>query len=123
MSADTTIESHGELSPSSAVAERRDWERCGSARPIPRRIYSVEDLRPLDAWILDLSCSGMALLVPDPLSEGALLFVELESLPEAAPVKVWANVVRCVPAEDGEWFVGCELVNCLSEKQLETLLI
>src|SRR5207245_6890555 len=118
-----TIDPRGETTSTPVASERRTWERWGSARPIPRRIYRVDDLQPLDAWILDLSCGGVALLVPGPLSAGALLFVELESLPEASPVKVWATVVRCEPDAGGEWVVGCELVNPLSEKQLESLLV
>jgi hypothetical protein len=118
-----TIDPQGETTPTPAAAERRTWERWGSARPIPRRIYRVDDLKPLEAWILDLSCGGLALLVPNPLDMGALLFVELESLPEASPVKVWAHVMRCEPVEGDEWVVGCEVVNPLSEKQLESLLV
>ena len=115
--------SHGEIAAPPVIAGLRTYERCGSARPIPRRIYRVEDLKPLDAWVLDLSRGGLALLVPNSLLEGTVLFVELESLPEAPPVRVWANVVRCEPDEGGEWRVGCELVNPLSEKQLESLLV
>jgi hypothetical protein len=118
-----TIDCHGETTPTPVASDRRTWERWGSARPIPRRIHRVDNLQPLEAWILDLSCGGLALLVPSPLPTDTLLFVELESLPEASPVKVWANVVRCEPDPGGEWVVGCELVNPLSEKQLESLLV
>jgi hypothetical protein len=106
-----------------AFWDRRGAQRCMSARPIPRRIYRVEDFQPLDAWIVDVSCGGVALLLSEPLESGVTLFIELESLPEAPPVKVWASVVRSVPADSGDWLVGCELVNCLSERALGTLLV
>jgi hypothetical protein len=113
-----------EDTPAPVVSEnRRGSQRSRSARPIPRRVYRVEDLRPLDAWIVDLSCGGLALLLPERLPAGATLFLEVESVPEAPPLKVWASVVRCAPDEGGEWLVGCELVNRLSEGELETLLI
>ena|SRR5947209_3923554 len=103
-------------------AENRRYERALSARPIPRRIYCVDDFRPLDAWIVDVSRSGLALYLPDPLPEGAILFLELETLPEAPPLKVWASVIHCKRGEDGDWLFGCELINPLSTKQLQSLL-
>ncbi len=107
----------------SLADNRRAYERCASTRPFPRRIYNVEDFRPLDAWILDVSCGGLALLLPHPLPLETILFVELETVPEATPVKVWASVLRCQKCETGEWLVGCELINRLSKARLETLLV
>ena len=117
------FDTHGEAATVPVADNRRAFERCASTRPFPRRIYNVEDYAPLDAWILDVSCAGLALLVPKPLPLGSILFVELETVPEAAPVKVWATVVRCQPNETGEWLMGCELVNPLSKARLEDLLV
>jgi hypothetical protein len=105
-----------------AAADRRVWTRAESSRPIPRRIYRVDTLEPLDAWIVDLSQGGLALLLPQPLPDGTLLFIELESAPQVQPVKAWANVVRSTRTDDGSWQVGCEFVNRLSEKDLASLL-
>jgi hypothetical protein len=113
----------GEPGPTTVEEERRAYPRVGSTRPIPRRIYRVEDFVTLDAWITDLSAKGIGLLVSGPQPLGIILFIEMESLPEAPPLKVWATVVRCDPALDGEWFVGCELINELSDRQLETVLL
>jgi hypothetical protein len=104
------------------TADRRAWRRADSTRPIPRRIYLVEDFQPLDAWIVDLSRGGLAVLLPRPVRVGALLFIELESLPEVPPVKVFASVARCEANPDGEWVVGCEFVARLSEEDLEAIL-
>jgi hypothetical protein len=106
----------------STTADRRLWARAESSRPIPRRIYLVETFQPLDAWIVDLSQGGLALLLPRPLRMGTLLFIELESAPEAHPVKVWASVVRCAAAPESNWLVGCEFVNRLSEDELSAIL-
>jgi hypothetical protein len=95
--------------------------RSPSARPIPRRIYLVDNFQRLDAWIVDLSQSGLAVLLPEPLQTGELLFIELESTPEVAPVKVWAGVTRCTASADANWLVGCEFVNHLSADELEAL--
>src|SRR5262249_11243859 len=94
--------------PAPTAADPPVAARVSSTRPIPRRLYRVDDFRNLDAWITDLSDRGVGLLVADPLAVGTLLFLELESTPDAPPVKVWATVTRCLPAEGGEWFAGCE---------------
>ncbi len=104
------------------AANRRSWQRADSARPIPRRSYTAEDFRPLDAWITDLSRGGIALLLSRSVRPGALLFIELESLPEIDPIKTWATVVRCDDAGDGNWAAGCEFVVRLSEEDLEAVL-
>ena len=118
-----TVNPHEASADASAADNRRLSPRALSARPIPRRIYCVDDFRPLDAWLVDISRSGLALYLPSPLPEGAVLFLELEALPEAAPVKVWASVVHCEHDVSGDWLLGCELVNQLSTTQLESLLI
>jgi hypothetical protein len=112
-----------EVDADCAAASNRRYERALSARPIPRRSYCVDDFRPLDAWIVDVSRSGLALYLPDPLPEETVLFLELETLPQAPPVKVWATVVHFQPGENGDWLHGCELVNPLSTKQLRSLLV
>ncbi len=112
-----------EATPCPATAERRRAERAASVRPLPRRIYRVDDFRPLDAWIVDVSRCGLALLLPEPQAKGTDLFIELESLPEAPPVRVWASVIRCVPGDNGDWLVGCELLNGLSDQELQALLV
>src|SRR2546421_526560 len=115
--------------PSQASAEqtitatdRRAWTRAESMRPIPRRIYLVDTFQPLDAWIIDLSQGGLALLLTRPLRLGTLLFIELESAPDAEPVKVWASAVRCGATDDANWVIGCEFVNRLSEGELTAIL-
>jgi hypothetical protein len=105
-----------------ATADRRARARLESTRPIPRRIYLVETLEPLDAWIVDLSERGVGLVVSRPLPLGAVLFIELESAPDEAPVKVWAEVVRCAAAEDTNWVVGCEFINRLSADDLDATM-
>ncbi|HYT91923.1 MAG TPA: PilZ domain-containing protein [Gemmataceae bacterium] len=105
-----------------ATQEQRAWPRSESARPLPRRIYLVDDFQPLDAWIVDVSQGGLTLLLARPLGAGTLLFIELESAPEAEPVKVWASIVRCAATSDTDWLLGCEFVNRLSEAELTAVL-
>jgi hypothetical protein len=109
-------------SETTATADRRALARADSTRPFPRRCYLVATLEPIDAWIVNLSQGGVALLLTRPLPVGALLFLELESAPDRAPLKVWADVVRCSEGDQDNWQVGCMFVNPLSADDLESTL-
>jgi hypothetical protein len=100
---------------------RRAWVRYGCTRPLPRRLCVEQTAETLDGWVLDVSQGGLGLLLDRPMDVGTLLFVELESRPEAEPIALWAAVVRCTRA-DGEWCVGCRITAPLSERQLHELL-
>src|SRR5262245_41305634 len=102
--------------------EQRAWPRSESARPLPRRIYIVDNFQPLDAWLVQVSQGGLTVLLSRPLAAETLLFIELESAPEARPVKVWATIVRCTATSDTDWLLGCEFVNRLSEAELRAVL-
>jgi hypothetical protein len=105
-----------------ATADRRVAERTAAARPMPRRVYLVEDFRRLDAWVTDLALSGLGLILPAPLPEGTLVFLELESTPEVRPVKVWATALCNRLLNDETWLVGCEFVAPLTTSELQALL-
>jgi hypothetical protein len=83
----------------------------------------AESYCSLDGWLLDISVSGLGLLLDRALDAGTLLFVELESSPESAPVELLARVVRSAPAAANEWTVGCEFVNPLAEEDLAAILL
>jgi hypothetical protein len=103
---------------------QRIWARYSSTRPLPRRLAVAGTYAPLEAWILDLSAGGVGLLVGEPQKVGVLLHVELETCPEAAPLKLLANVIHCEPVgQDGNEFrIGCKFVTPLSECDLQILL-
>ena len=82
----------------------------------------AESYQSLDGWLVDISVKGLGLLLDSQLDAGTLLFVELESAPEAAPMELLAHVVRATLASEGEWLIGCEFVNPLEELELKTLL-
>lgn len=101
---------------------RRACIRYRCNRPIPRRMALAESFTSLDAWVVDISLKGLGLLLDRPLENGTLLFVELEATPAAPPVELLANISRSTPVGDGEWVIGCEFVNGLSEEELQAVL-
>jgi hypothetical protein len=82
----------------------------------------AESFTCLDAWVVDISLKGLGLLLDRSLDKGTLLFVELEATPAALPVELLANVVRTTPVAEGEWIIGCDFVNGLSEEELQAVL-
>jgi len=83
----------------------------------------AETYKSLDGWLTDISTTGLGLLLAKPLEVGTLLFVELESSPEALPVELLATVVRTTATPEAEWLIGCELVNRLDEEELQSILL
>lgn len=106
-----------------AGPNRRACIRYRCTRPIPRRMAIAESFTSLDAWVVDISASGLCLLLDRPLEQGTLLFVELESAPTFPPVELLAKVARVSPVTEGEWHIGCEFVNGLSEEELHAILL
>jgi PilZ domain len=111
------------LAVNPASANRRACVRYRCSRPIPRRMSIAESYCSLDGWLLDISVTGLGLLLERSLEAGTLLFVELESSPEAAPVELLARVVRAIATPESEWTVGCEFVNPLAEEDLAAILL
>jgi hypothetical protein len=83
----------------------------------------AESYASLSGWLVDISVSGLGLLLDRSLELGTLVFVELESTPASPPVELLANVVRATATSEAEWLIGCELVNHLTEQELQTILL
>jgi c-di-GMP-binding flagellar brake protein YcgR len=113
-----------ESDATTSTASRRVWARYSSSRPLPRRLTVADTNAPLEAWILDLSAGGIGLLVMEYQEPGLQLQIELETCPQAAPLKLLAKVVYCKPADEDrrEHRLGCRFVNPLSECDLQALL-
>jgi hypothetical protein len=105
-----------------SVTSRRIRARYASTRPLPRSLRTADSQETLGAWILDLSIGGIGLVVETPLALGTVLFVELETCPQAAPLVLWADVVHCQAIGENEYRLGCEFVVPLSEDDLHVLL-
>jgi hypothetical protein len=110
------------LSTEHSGLNRRACIRYRCTRPIPRRMAIAESFASLDGWLTDISVIGLGLLLDRALDAGTLLYVELESSPEAAPVELLAHVVQNTATPEGDWLIGCEFVNRLDEADLRALL-
>jgi hypothetical protein len=114
---------HEETDTAVAAVERRLWERLACTRPIPRRL-ALEPGRELDdGWVVDLSAGGLCVLLNTRPERGAVLYLELESHPDHPPVALRARVVRVQAMPEGDWLVGCQYLEPISEETVKGLLL
>jgi hypothetical protein len=72
--------------------------------------------------IRNISAGGVGLVLRCQFCEGTLLHFELPQEMNLADPKVLVRVVRVTPEGDGNWSLGCEFADQLSEEQLRALL-
>jgi hypothetical protein len=72
--------------------------------------------------ILDISAGGVGLVLRCKFSAGTLLHFELPQDTNLANPKILVRVVRVMPQGEGNWSLGCEFVDQLSQEQLRELL-
>jgi hypothetical protein len=75
----------------------------------------------LAAAVLDLSQTGVRLLLQAPLRAGQALELTLENVMLSRPIKVTAEVVWSVPAADGRHCVGARFHRPLSYADVQSL--
>jgi hypothetical protein len=71
--------------------------------------------QPVTVRVKNVSRSGVALLVPRAFRSGELVSVSLPGMGDDAATEVLACVVRCDPADEGKWEVGCTFSSSLTD--------
>jgi hypothetical protein len=103
-----------------AVPDCRAWVRfpCN----VETICYSVDTVpgEQLPARILNISAGGLGLLLPCQFESRTLLNLQLPPKPGLAPRKVLVRVVQAKPYA-GDWFLGCEFADQLTEGEIEAL--
>lgn len=75
-----------------------------------------------DAKVLNVSASGVALMVEREVEPGALLNVTLHSATGSASRTILCCVVHVASQEAGTWALGCNFIRQLTEDDLQALL-
>ena len=86
------------------------------------RLQAGDDQEFLRAWILDVSRTGLGLLLTRPMPAGMPVAIHLRGHQTLAMYEFAARVVHCTPQYGAEWLVGCELAQLLTPEILEDLL-
>jgi hypothetical protein len=71
--------------------------------------------------VIDISASGLSLLVADPVDGGTLLSLQLQACTEHPAVTMLACVVRVAADPSGQWVLGCNFMRELTGRELEAL--
>ena len=73
-------------------------------------------------WVLNLSSSGIGLLLDSAVEPDSQLVIHLQSARTGMVFDLLARVVHSTPQTNGEWLIGCKLANNLSQDDLDALL-
>jgi hypothetical protein len=94
--------------------------RCGPATS--GRLMVVEGHEWQRAWIIDLSLGGAGLLLSRALEPGLSLVLHLRSTSQNKTYELPAHVAHASRQPDGDWVIGCEFEQQLTDDLLDTLL-
>jgi hypothetical protein len=86
------------------------------------RVLFPETGESLEAWVQNLSTSGIGLTLTRPLDVGTAVVIRLVGTNKGVVLKLNATVAHSTQEIDGAWRVGCALEQPLTSEVLETLL-
>ena len=110
------------------LLQRHAWIRrraetryhCGPATA--GRVSQSDDETLRRAWILNLSATGIGLLLDGALEPGTQLIIHLKSNDAGTFFDLPARVAHATLQANGEWLIGCELTEKLRQDDLDALL-
>lgn len=114
-----------------AFEPRRSKRACAEKRQEPRlrcdlraSYTKIADNRatPATAQVLNISPTGVGLLVSQPLDNGTLINLELQPSQGTATKSLLACIVHVTQHPGGPWAVGCNFMRNLSDEDLEALV-
>jgi hypothetical protein len=102
-------------------ADQRNWERFPCHVRALCQSVGAGDQPPSEAEVLNISASGIGLLVGTATATGTLLSLELLGPHGGQASKVLACVVHAAPRAD-QWAIGCNFIRELTEQELRALV-
>jgi hypothetical protein len=121
---ESDLEAFGVRRVRHAPSDQRTWQRfpCNVKASCQPVVDSGAGPGPRPAQVLDLSPSGVGLLLADPFENGSLLSVELRAADDSVRRTMLACVVHVTERADGQHALGCNFIRSLSEQDLRALL-
>ena len=86
------------------------------------RVYLAEDVEFQRAWLHNLSATGIGLLLAKPLDHGLFLTIQLKSSNSNKKYSLAAHAIHSTEQATGDWLVGCQFVEPLTDEDLDDLL-
>jgi len=103
-------------------ANQRATVRYQCAPATAGRIVIADDHEFQRAWVRDLSIKGAGLQLSKPLKPGLFLIIQLKSTNRERSFELPARVAHATPLPAGDFLIGCEFTNPLSQEELDELL-
>jgi PilZ domain-containing protein len=116
------LRSFGAFRSKSVPPTRRSWTRFPCDRPASYHFLNAPDPKQLPARTVDISPTGIGLLVDQAIETGTVLTLELKGKAGRPGRVVLACVVRSGPVPEHRWHLGCNFIRHLEDKELEALL-
>ena len=102
--------------------DQRTWVRFACAIKASYQAIAGADTSPRPAKVVNVSASGVGLVVGEPVENGTLLSVELQAADGTCTRTMLSCVVHVRAHAEGEWALGCNFIRSLSEEDLKALL-
>jgi c-di-GMP-binding flagellar brake protein YcgR len=103
-------------------SDQRSWERYACNVQAIYQLATDPFAGPCQAQVLNISASGVGLLVDHAIENGTLLSVNLRPTAGGAGKMMLACVVHVGRDGEGQWALGCNFITELTESDLLALL-
>jgi c-di-GMP-binding flagellar brake protein YcgR len=103
-------------------SDQRTWVRFPVKVRASYQVISANDPTDYPAEVLDISASGVGLLVRQAVDTGALLSVTLQGSEGKPGRTILACVVHTSGKEENRWGLGCNFIRELTDEDLEALV-
>jgi hypothetical protein len=118
----TSVQDEITLLQRHAWIKRRAEVRYSCGPATAGKLVRNGDSQQQHAWVLNLSATGVGLLLNEPLEPETKIVVHLKSTATGRLFELSARVVHNTAQAAGDWLVGCELATRLGLDDLEALL-
>jgi c-di-GMP-binding flagellar brake protein YcgR len=103
-------------------SDQRQWKRFPVSVTANYELVAQDDAKQYPAKVLDISATGVGLLVDREIENGTLLSVELHNAAGTAEHTMLACIVHVTRQAANEWALGCNFIRSLTEEDLKALV-
>jgi c-di-GMP-binding flagellar brake protein YcgR len=118
---DEDLQAFGARRVKHGAGDQRQWVRFATQLTASYQIITAGDPRKLPTEVLNISATGIGLVVAQSVPVGSLLSLELHGANGSAERTMLACVVHVTGRAEGEWALGCNFIRSLSENDLRDL--
>jgi c-di-GMP-binding flagellar brake protein YcgR len=104
-------------------SDQRQWKRFPCDVSARCQLVASDDREQWPCKVLDISATGVGLLVEREIDSGTLLTVELHNAAGTTVLTMLACVVHLTRQSETEWALGCNFIRSLSEQDLRALTL